>query len=154
MNKIIAFFLLLALAACSSEQTEPAKKAATAEPPMAKQLPMSQTPSKPAFTSISPLTAQKLIADKTDLLILDTRTTREIVTNGTIAGAQQTSLRTIFQNELTIPKETPILVICAVGGRSYAAGKIMVKHGFKEIYNLSGGLDKWKAAKLPVVYPK
>lgn len=120
---------------------------------MAVPIPLEQQKQNP-FTSISAHEAQQLIADKAGLVILDTRTTREIINDGAITGSQQASLRAIFQDELAIAKETPILVVCAVGGRSFAAGKIMVQHGFQEIYNLRGGLDEWKRAGLPVTYPK
>ena len=162
MTKIIALFCILLLAACSSEQPKP-EAAVKKEPPMATEITQTQAQGpaqqpvkqvRAPFSSISAHAAQKLIAEKSDLLILDTRTTKEIITYGSIAGAKQASLRAIFQNELAIPKDTPIMVICAVGGRSYAAGKIMVKHGFTEIYNLRGGLDAWKEIGLPVVYPK
>lgn len=121
---------------------------------MAPQLSMEQSQSQSPFTSVTAQAAQQLITDKAGLLILDTRTTNEILSNGAIAGSQQASLRAIFQDQLTVAKDTPILVVCAVGGRSFAAGKIMIQHGFTEIYNLRGGLDEWKAAGLPVIYPK
>ncbi len=152
MTKKIALLLILILAGCSSEQPEAKKETAPQEPPLATKINLDQQ--QAPFTSISAHTAQKLMADKSDLIILDVRTTKEILSYGALAGSQQASLRTIFQNELTIPKETPILLVCAVGGRSYAAGQVMVKYGFQEIYNLRGGLDEWKKAALPVVYPK
>ncbi len=156
MKKITAIILLLILASCSSEQSEPQKASSTQEePPMATQIPIEPVkPQQSPFTSISAQAAQKLIAEKEGLLILDTRTTGEIVNYGAIPGSQQASLKAIFKNELPIPKNTPILVVCAVGGRSFAAGKVMVRHGFTEIYNLRGGLDEWKQAGLQVTYPK
>ncbi|MEN8257343.1 MAG: rhodanese-like domain-containing protein [Thermodesulfobacteriota bacterium] len=156
MNKFSALLFILILAGCSSEQSDPKKTTSVQEqPPLAIQIPLEPVEQQQSpFTSISAQTAQKLISGKEGLLILDTRLTREIINYGAIPGSQQTSLRSIFQNDLPIPKNTPILVVCAVGGRSYAAGKIMVKHGFTEIYNLRGGLDEWKKAGLSVVYPK
>jgi rhodanese-related sulfurtransferase len=154
MNKNIVFLLLLILAGCSSEQPESQKETARQEPPMAPQLSMEQSQGQSPFTSVTAQAAQQLITGKAGLLILDTRTTNEILTSGAIAGSQQASLRAIFQDQLAVPKDTPILVVCAVGGRSFAAGKIMIQHGFTEIYNLRGGLDEWKAAGLPVIYPK
>jgi rhodanese-related sulfurtransferase len=151
---MITLLLVLLLAACSTEQTEPEKEAARQAPPMAVQIPLAQTQAQAPFTSISAQTAQQLMADKAGLLILDTRTANEIINYGAIPGSQQASLRAIFQDQLAIAKDTPILVVCAVGGRSFAAGKIMVRNGFTEIYNLRGGLDEWKAAGLPVTYPR
>lgn len=174
MKKTFALLFVLLLASCSSEQADSTPKASSQEAPLATQIPMDQgkgstTPivmnqsndssvsmdqSEGSFLSISTDKAQKIIAEKADLLILDVRTTREIVNEGAIANSQQASLRAIFQDGLTIPKNAPILLVCAVGGRSFAAGQMMIRHGFQEIYNLSGGLSEWKKDGLPVVYPK
>ncbi|WP_293873257.1 rhodanese-like domain-containing protein [Flavobacterium sp.] len=43
-------------------------------------------------------------------------------------------------------KSKPIFVYCKVGGRSAQAADKLVELGFKEIYNLDGGIMKWNAA--------
>jgi len=43
--------------------------------------------------------------------------------------------------ELNLQK--PTIVYCAVGGRSRVAAQILAGKGFKEIYNLSGGIKAW-----------
>ena len=43
-------------------------------------------------------------------------------------------------------KSKPIFVYCKVGGRSAQAADKLAKLGFKEIYNLDGGIMKWNAA--------
>lgn len=174
MKKTFVLLFVLLLASCSSEQADSTPKDTNQEAPLATQIPMGQNTGAPtamnqskassasvsmdekegSFLSISTDKAQKIIAEKADLLILDVRTTREIVNEGAIANSQQASLRAIFQDGLTIPKNAPILLVCAVGGRSFAAGQMMIRHGFQEIYNLSGGLSEWKKDGLPVVYLK
>lgn len=146
MKKIIPILLLLLITACSAEEQP---KAETAPPQAAK----SQERQAP-FQTISPSQAMQLIGDRTDLLILDTRTTREIMQYGAIPNSEQADIRAIIQEGLPIPKTQPVLVVCAVGGRSYAVGKFLVKQGHTEIYNLGGGLDNWTKAGLPVVFPK
>jgi len=42
-------------------------------------------------------------------------------------------------------KSKPIFVYCKVGGRSIQAANKLAELGFKEIYNLDGGIMKWKA---------
>ena len=42
-------------------------------------------------------------------------------------------------------KSKPIFVYCKVGGRSAQAAYKLVELGFKEIYNLNGGIMKWNA---------
>ena len=43
-------------------------------------------------------------------------------------------------------KSKPIFVYCKVGGRSSQAADKLAALGFKEIYNLDGGIMKWSAA--------
>lgn len=45
----------------------------------------------------------------------------------------------------TYDKSKPIFVYCKVGGRSAQAADKLAELGFKEIYNLDGGIMKWKA---------
>ena len=45
----------------------------------------------------------------------------------------------------TYDKSKPIFVYCKVGGRSIQAANKLAELGFKEIYNLDGGIMKWKA---------
>lgn len=45
-------------------------------------------------------------------------------------------------------KTKPIFVYCKVGGRSAQAANKLAEMGFKEIYNLEGGIMKWNAAGL------
>ena len=42
-------------------------------------------------------------------------------------------------------KSKPIFVYCKVGGRSAQAANKLAELGFKEIYNLDGGIMKWNA---------
>ena len=51
---------------------------------------------------------------------------------------------------MTLPTGQPLLLICAVGGRSYAVGRYFSGKGYGEIYNLAGGISAWKAAGLPL----
>ncbi len=45
---------------------------------------------------------------------------------------------------------TPVLVYCAVGGRSLEAVKILSKMGFTNVVNLRGGIMAWKKEGYPV----
>ncbi len=55
-----------------------------------------------------------------------------------------------FNNQVsTLDKSKPVFVYCLSGGRSASATKKMRSDGFKEVYELSGGIMKWRAANLP-----
>ncbi len=47
-------------------------------------------------------------------------------------------------------KQQPIIVVCASGQRAKAAAKELKKAGFTDVYVLTGGLNSWKEAKLPL----
>ena len=46
--------------------------------------------------------------------------------------------------------EQPLVLVCASGQRARTAAKQLSGHGFSEIYLLSGGINAWKEAKLPL----
>jgi len=47
-------------------------------------------------------------------------------------------------------KAKPVIVVCASGQRARAAVKQLKAKGFEELYVLKGGINEWKAAKLPL----
>jgi len=54
-------------------------------------------------------------------------------------------------SELPADKTTPILVYCAVGGRSSMAAVLLKAKGYASVHDLSGGIVAWGNAGLPVV---
>lgn len=55
-----------------------------------------------------------------------------------------------FQSEVAkMDKATPVFVYCLSGGRSTSAAIYLRAQGFEEVYELEGGLLKWRAAGLP-----
>ena len=42
-----------------------------------------------------------------------------------------------------IPRDLPIVVHCKLGPRAIKGCKILLKHGFTEVYNLTGGIIAW-----------
>lgn len=51
----------------------------------------------------------------------------------------------------TFDKKQPILVYCLSGGRSASAAKKMRNMGFEQVFELEGGIMKWRAANLKEV---
>ena len=47
------------------------------------------------------------------------------------------------QQVSTIDRDKPVFVYCAIGGRSWDAAKIMHELGFKNVYDLKGGIIIW-----------
>jgi len=104
-----------------------------------------------AYTSYSPAQTMELIKQKKDLFIIDVRSPEEL-REGKIDNSTLIPFMDIMKGNYTIPQDRPLLLICAVGGRSYAAMQILSHKGYKEIYNLQGGIAAWKQANLPLVY--
>ncbi len=68
-----------------------------------------------------------------------------------IEGAQPIPMGRILLRHAVLPKDKPILLVCAVGGRSYGVGRYLAKQGYPEVYNLRGGIVAWEKEGLPVV---
>jgi thioredoxin len=49
-----------------------------------------------------------------------------------------------------LDKEKPLFVYCLGGGRSGAASAKLKELGFKNVFDMQGGIAKWKASKLPL----
>jgi rhodanese-related sulfurtransferase len=104
-----------------------------------------------SFRSIPPHIAQRLIDTRSDLLIIDVRTPGEMK-YGRITGSTLMSFWSVMRGQHDLPKDKAIILVCAVGGRSYTAGQVLVRNGYGEIYNLSGGIKAWRRAGLPLKY--
>ena len=103
------------------------------------------------FKTVTPQEAKELMENRKDLLLIDVRGQDELQ-EGYIEGSTLMPLWDIIQGVQRPPQDKPILLICAVGGRSLALGKLMSKNGWTEIYNLKGGISAWKKANRPLKY--
>jgi rhodanese-related sulfurtransferase len=50
----------------------------------------------------------------------------------------------------SIPKDKIIITLCYSGGRSFVASQLLQAYGFKNIFNIEGGIVAWKNAGLPI----
>lgn len=146
MKKKLVVILSLFLFACTNNADQPAGKPA-AEAGQKAVSPAEST----VYTSYTPVQTMDLIKQKKDLLIIDVRSPEEL-REGKIDNSTLIPFMDIMRGNYTIPQDRPLLLICAVGGRSYAAMQILAHKGYKEIYNLQGGIAAWKQANLPLVY--
>lgn len=105
----------------------------------------------PLFKTVTPLEAKSLIESRKDLLLIDVRGKDELG-EGYIEGSTLMPLWDIIQGTQRPPQNKPVLLICAVGGRSLALGQLMSRNGWNEVYNLKGGISAWKEEKLPIKY--
>ncbi len=101
--------------------------------------------------ALMPKQAKELLDKRPDALLVDVRSPRELKT-GKVEGSILVPFVKFLKNQHELPRDKAIFLICAVGGRSFAAGKILKRQGYGEVYNISGGISSWKKAGLPVVY--
>ncbi|EMS35189.1 rhodanese-like domain protein [Mariniradius saccharolyticus AK6] len=81
---------------------------------------------------------------------LDTREKEEYEVSH-IKGAKWVGYDTFSLGSVkNIPKDQPIIVYCSVGARSQDIGKKLRKAGFKQVYNLYGGIFHWVNEGKPV----
>jgi rhodanese-related sulfurtransferase/rubrerythrin len=64
-----------------------------------------------------------------------------------IPGAKLVPLGDLKEGTQDLDPKKPTLVYCAVGGRSRVAAQLLSGRGFKEVYNLSGGIKAFRGAK-------
>ena len=99
---------------------------------------------------IGTLNATHLINHQ-NAVLLDVRETKEME-GGKLPNAVHIPLSQLDArgSELGKFNTRPVVVYCARGQRSRAAGATLEKLGFSDIYQLNGGYRAWKDAGLPV----
>jgi thioredoxin len=82
--------------------------------------------------------------------IIDVRTIDEF-SKGHLANALNYDWNEIeFDKQISsLDKSKPVFVYCLSGGRSSSAASKMRSEGFKTVYELDGGIMKWRSANLP-----
>ncbi len=88
------------------------------------------------------------IANDDNKVLIDVRT-KEEVEFGAVEGAVNVDVDDIRSSlaKLEQYKDKQIYVFCQLGHRGYIAQKILNSNGFDNVYNLSGGLNTYKAVK-------
>jgi thioredoxin len=101
---------------------------------------------------LSPKDFRKKLKTTPGALLLDIRTQQEI-NKGYLEGAVFMDFYdSTFKQQLgNLDKEKPVFIYCAIGGRSWDAAKMMGEMGFKEVYDLKGGIIVWKIKNYDVV---
>ncbi len=87
-------------------------------------------------------------------VILDVRTPAEVA-RGYIEGAINIDFYSkTFAEELDrLDRDKTYLIYCRSGNRSGKTLRLMERLGFKEVYNMTGGIREWKRKGFPLTYP-
>jgi rhodanese-related sulfurtransferase len=96
-----------------------------------------------------------LNSPKNSIVLLDVRTEAEY-NAGHVAGAINISHDTIEENLALFAqyKESNVVIYCRSGRRTAIAIDILTKNGFSNLQHLTGDMNGWLEAKLPVISVK
>ena len=90
------------------------------------------------------------IKELSPAMVIDVRTPVEFA-KGHLPNAKNFDWngKSFDQQIAMLSKEKPVFVYCLSGARSTSAANKMISDGFKEVYQLEGGILKWRGANLP-----
>ncbi|MFO1446358.1 rhodanese-like domain-containing protein [Bacillus sp. Bva_UNVM-123] len=97
--------------------------------------------SKASYEDIDNETAQKLIEDH-KVEVIDVRTAEEFA-EGRIPVATLLPLNELEARISELDKDKSYLFVCRSGNRSSQAAQILIDNGFKNVYNLTTGMNQW-----------
>jgi len=87
--------------------------------------------------------------DNNEILLVDVRETAEFEREY-IAGALLLPMSSFEADMFPAIAGKKVVLYCAIGKRSEAAGKMLLNEGHKGIVHMTGGLSAWKAAGFPI----
>jgi phage shock protein E len=125
---------------------------------------MLATCSASPFTNVSVTTARNMIysTNYPNLVVMDVRTVTDF-NNGHLLGAINvpvlppspfnTAALTAWINspEGQSHKNDEIIVYCVTGARQNVSATLLEQNGFTKVYNMTGAINAWKAAALPLI---
>lgn len=93
--------------------------------------------------------AQQLGDREAAPFVLDVRTEEEF-TEGRVPGAVNIPVDQLEARLQRVPKDRPVVVYCASGGRAAKAGRLLAAHGYTNVSEMAGSFTAWRKAGLPV----
>lgn len=100
--------------------------------------------------SLDALEAKKLIDTTPGLVILDVRKDGEF-RGGHIPRAQHAPHGLMPARAKRLDPNASYLLYCKSGARSGKAAAVLMKHGFRNVYTLHGGVGAWQGYGFPLV---
>jgi rhodanese-related sulfurtransferase len=96
----------------------------------------------PSFQKLSIDEYKQNFNKKTKHKLIDVREKSEYK-NGHLPGAVNIPLSQIRDHADKLPRDIPVVLVCATGNRSGMAARSLSKVGFENLYNLMGGTMAW-----------
>ena len=108
---------------------------------------MSQSPT-PTVTVVEAAERLRTETDPAPLLV-DVRERNEFAVMR-VPGSVLLPLSTLSTTYDQLPTDRPLLLLCAVGGRSARATDFLRANGYTDAVNVAGGITAWNAAGLGI----
>jgi rhodanese-related sulfurtransferase len=102
-----------------------------------------------AGASLNHIAATRLMNDS-GALVLDVRAAGEY-TGGHAPNSKNIPLIDLDKRLAEVSKEKPVIVLCATGTTAGKAAATLRKAGHDKVYVLTGGIQAWREAGMPVV---
>ncbi|HEY8199692.1 MAG TPA: rhodanese-like domain-containing protein [Candidatus Limnocylindrales bacterium] len=110
---------------------------------------MDQAPAVERISVVEAARRLEAAASNGDPMLVDVREPAEYA-QFRATGAVLVPL-SVFQLRFSqLPRDRPLLLICAAGQRSLAAGEFLISQGYETVANVEGGSIGWMRAGLPV----
>jgi hydroxyacylglutathione hydrolase len=91
----------------------------------------------------------KLKLKNGEVTLLDVREPMEWK-EGYVEGASRIFFGELSEKTASLPKDKPIAAMCSVGNRSSIGASILQRKGFKEVFNVLGGMTAWQNLGYPI----
>jgi rhodanese-related sulfurtransferase len=101
------------------------------------------------YKNVTSPEAKKMVEQKKNIFLLDVRTSQEYA-QARLKGSVLIPINEIERRVNEVPKNRPVLVLCAVGSRSNLVAGFLSNKGYGEVYNLTDGLVGWYRNGFPL----
>lgn len=106
----------------------------------------------PGIHTVDAAAFKQIIANSDSVQLIDVRTPEEYqnghITDAILMDVKADSFTASAEDKLN--KDIPVAVYCRSGKRSLHAANLLTTLGFKQIYNLKGGITEWKEKGMEV----
>lgn len=109
-------------------------------------------PASAQSSLLSPDDFEKMLQGDKSVQLVDVRTAGEYRDGHIEAALNRDYYADDFAAQLSkLDKNKPVMVYCAAGSRSSSAAEQLKKMGFKNVYDLDGGMTAWRESGKKVV---
>ena len=102
-------------------------------------------------TSVQAISPEQAYQSRSTARLIDVREPHELRGElGRIPGVESVPLATVEREAATWDRNARLVMVCRSGGRSSRAADLLVRLGFPHVMNMTGGMQAYRAAGLPV----